>query len=169
METNHQNTVAAAHHQSEGIPGPSINPKWCPKPGIIILPTQTSCTIVREIPQNYHDICCLFDPPQMDHLMIPVNINQFSPGLGIRWFRLLMDSLQIVFLKSDSKGNQELTIGSKQNLKKESFDHCITVHLSICPLIESLQTTKKKSHGILIVASTVDILTWGNFVGKKTP
>ena len=36
---------------------PMFHSQWS-----LILPTQTSCTILREITRNYHTFCCLFDP-----------------------------------------------------------------------------------------------------------
>ncbi len=52
------------------VPGLYINPlthTHKKRTGVIILPTQTSCTMMREIPQIYHTFA-LFDPPQMGNL-----------------------------------------------------------------------------------------------------
>ena len=40
------------------------------KTGVIILPTQTSCTIIGEIPPNHHTFA-LFDPRETGNLMTP--------------------------------------------------------------------------------------------------
>ena len=53
--------------------------------GLIILSTQTSCTInSREMPQKYHKFAIWYDSPQMGSLMTPVEVKNLEDPPG-RW------------------------------------------------------------------------------------